>query len=298
VTRASIIIPALNEAENLSRNLPLVLQQMTVADELIVIDNGSSDNTADIARNLGARVVHEPVRGRSRARNRGIQIAAGELLVFLDADCLPASNWLGHLLRPFADPKIGCVAGEIQLIYDANELGAYLNSKGHLSQAVNFNHQFLPYAGSGNVAFRRAVLNVIGGFDETLYSGHDADICWRMQLETDYQIVLAAEAAVDHFQSLTLVALVRQKRRHAYGSVLLFKKYRRNRESERRSAKLVYWEYCSILRRGFQLVARYLGSFVGAETQINNEQKFQLLLEISDKLGRIEGSIGLRVWYP
>jgi cellulose synthase/poly-beta-1,6-N-acetylglucosamine synthase-like glycosyltransferase len=271
---------------------------MARADELIVIDNGSSDDTAAIARKFDARVVDEPVRGRSRARNRGIQIAGGELLVFLDADCRPASNWLSQLLEPFGDPKIGCVAGEIQLIYDANELGAYLNSKGHLSQAVNFNHQFLPYAGSGNVAFRRAVLKVIGGFDEALYSGHDADICWRMQLETDYQIVLATEAAVDHFQSLTLRALVRQKRRHAYGSVLLFKKYRCNRESERRSAKLVYWEYCSILRRGFDFIVRYLGSLFGAPARISNEQKFQLLLEVGDKLGRIEGSIGLRVWYP
>ena len=298
MTRASIIIPALNEAENLTRNLPLVRQQMAPSDELIIIDNGSTDGTAAIATKFDARVVHEPVRGRSRARNRGIQIANGGLLVFLDADCRPVSNWLGYLLEPFDNPKIGCVAGEIQLIYDTNELGAYLNAKGHLSQAVNFNHPFLPYAGSGNVAFRREVLNVIGGFDEALYSGHDADICWRMQLETTYQIVLAAKASVDHFQSLTLAALVRQKRRHAYGAVLLFKKYRRNRESERRSAKLVYWEYCSILRRALNFTVHYLGSAVGAQSRINDEQKFQLLLEISDKLGRLEGSIGLRVWYP
>lgn len=298
MTRASIIIPALNEAENLSCTLPLVRKQMGPRDELIVIDNGSTDGTAAIANEFATRVVHEPVRGRSRARNRGIQVAAGDLLLFLDADCRPAPNWLRLMLEPFGDSRIGCVAGEIRLIYDANELGAYLKAKGHLSQAVNFNHPFLPYAGSGNVAFRREVLNVIGGFDEGLYSGHDADICWRMQLETDYRIVLAADASVDHFQSLTLAALVRQKRRHAYGSVLLFKKYRRNRESERRSAKLVYWEYCSILRRALNLVVRYLGSSIGRRGEITNEQKFQLLLEISDKLGRIEGSIGLRVWYP
>ena len=298
MTRASIIIPALNEAVNLARNLPLVREQMGLTDELIVIDNGSTDDSAAIAKKFATRVVHEPVRGRSHARNRGIEAAAGGLLVFLDADCRPAPNWLCCMLEPFGDLRIGCVAGEIQLIYDANELGAYLNAKGHLSQAVNFNHPFLPYAGSGNVAFRREVLDAIGGFDEALYSGHDADICWRMQLETDYRIVLAAKASVDHFQSLTLASLMRQKRRHAYGSVLLFKKYRCNRESERRSAKLVYWEYCSILRRAFNFVVRYLGSVVGARPRVNSEQKYQLVLEISDKLGRIEGSIGLRVWYP
>lgn len=271
---------------------------MGPTDELIIIDNGSTDDTAAIATKSGARVEQEPVRGRSRARNRGIRVATGDLMLFLDADCRPSPQWLSRMLEPFENAKVGCVAGEIQLIYDSSELGAYLNAKGHLSQAVNFNHPFLPYAGSGNVAFRRQVLDVIGGFDEDLYSGHDADICWRMQLETPFQIVLAKEACVDHFQSLTLAALVRQKRRHAYGSVLLFKKYRRNRQSEQRSAKLVYWEYCSILRRAVNFAIRYMTSFTGARSSINNEQKFQLLLEVSDKLGRIEGSIGLRVWYP
>ncbi|HYA30930.1 MAG TPA: glycosyltransferase family 2 protein, partial [Acidobacteriota bacterium] len=122
MTRASIIIPALNEAGNLSRNLPLVQQQMGPTDELIVIDNGSIDDTAAIASKFGARVVHEPVRGRSRARNRGIQIAEGDLLVFLDADCRPGPNWLTRMLEPFGDLRIGCVGGEIQLIYDTNEL--------------------------------------------------------------------------------------------------------------------------------------------------------------------------------
>jgi glycosyltransferase involved in cell wall biosynthesis len=298
VIRVSVIIPALNEGENLARNLPLVRHQLEPTDELIVIDNGSTDDTAPISLKLGARVEQEFVRGRSRARNAGIKVATGDILVFLDADCRPVPNWLTCMLRSFDDPNVGCVAGEIRLIYDSSELGAYLNSKRHLSQAVNFNHPFLPYGGSGNVAFRKKVLDVIGGFDEELYSGHDADICWRMQLETPYRIALAQDACVDHLQSLTLPALLRQKRRHAYGSVLLFKKYRRNRQSEQRSAKLVYWEYCSILRRALKFVVQYLASFTGAPPPVNNEQKFQLLLEIGDKLGRIEGSIGLRVWYP
>ena len=297
MTRASIIIPALNEAENLTRNLPGVCQQMGPSDQLIVVDNGSSDDSAAIAKRFGAQVVHEPVRGRSQARNRGIRTAAGELLVFLDADCRPSSDWLRYLLEPFGTPNIGCVGGEIRLHYDVKELGAYLSSKGHLSQEVNFNHRFLPYAGSGNVAFRRQVIDQIGGFDEGLYSGHDADICWRMQLETQYKIVLAAEAAVDHFQSLTLYALARQKRRHAYGAVLLYKKYRRGRDSERPSAKRIYWEYSSILRRCLRLASHRLRAALGLGRQLPGEHGFQLLLEISDKIGRIEGSVGQRVWY-
>jgi cellulose synthase/poly-beta-1,6-N-acetylglucosamine synthase-like glycosyltransferase len=298
VIRASIIIPALNEAENLARHLPIIKSQLDPADELIVVDNGSSDETARIAERLGARVVAEPVRGRSRARNKGIELARGELLVFLDADCRPSPGWLPLLLEPFADPKIGCVAGEIRILFSQNRLGGYLSSKGHLSQQVNFNHSFLPYAGSGNVAFRRAVLERIGGFDEAMYSGHDADICWRMQLQTPFRIVLVADAVVDHHQSLTVAALARQKRRHAYGAVLLYKKYRDRRVHENRTLKRVYWEYRSILRRGAKFLANRAAARLGFVRQPPAEQGYQLLLEISERIGRLEGSIALRVWYP
>jgi len=293
----SVIIPALNEAENLARNLPAVIAQLGPSDELIVVDNGSNDDTAAVAKEFGVRVVHEPVRGRSQARNRGIQIATGEVLVFLDADCRPSSNWLGDLLAPFRNPSIGCVGGGIRLHYAANELGDYLCSKGHLSQEVNFSHGFLPYAGSGNVAFRRNVIKRIGGFDETLYAGHDADICWRMQMHTPYTIVLAAEAAVDHFQRLTLRALLRQKRRHAYGAVLLYKKYKNLRKSECRPLKKIYWEYRSILRRGTKFLAHKVGLRLGLCSELSQEQGYQLLLEIGEKIGRLEGSIGERVWF-
>lgn len=297
VVRVSIIIPALNEAENLIHNLPEVRSQMGPTDELIVVDNGSSDHTEVIARQFGARVISEPIRGRSRARNKGIEAAGGEVVIFLDADCRPVPRWLDCLLKPFSNAEIGCVAGEIRILFSEDRLGAYLSDKGHLSQRVNFSHSFLPYAGSGNVAFRRKVLQRIGGFDEAMFSGHDADICWRMQLQSPYRIVLAGDAIVDHRQTLSFAAVVRQKRRHAYGSVLLYKKYKDRRGSERRPLKHVYWEYNSILRRGARFVTSWLGAYLGIAKQLPVEQGYQLLLEISERVGRIEGSIALRVWY-
>lgn len=297
MVRASIIIPALNEAENLARNLPEVVSQLGPHDEVVVVDNGSDDGTADISARLGAIVVHEPIRDRSRARNKGIESARGDIAVFLDADCRPSPQWLQCLLLPFENPEVGCVAGEILIHYSDNKLGEYLKSKGHLSQHVNFGHPFLPYGGSGNVAFRTEVLHQIGGFDEALFSGHDADICWRMQLQTNYRIVLASDALVDHFQQLTFPALVRQKRRHAYGAVLLYKKYRSLRKSERRSLKHIYWEYRSIVRRGTGFLARKIGLRLGLCSAAPIDQGYQLLLEFSEKIGRIEGSIGQRVWF-
>jgi cellulose synthase/poly-beta-1,6-N-acetylglucosamine synthase-like glycosyltransferase len=293
----SVIIPALNEAENLSRNLPLVCFQLGASDELIVVDNGSTDETVAIAKKHHAKVVQEPVRGRSQARNAGITRSRGDILVFLDADCCPDANWLCSLAARFENAEVGCVAGEIRVFHGENDLGVYLSQKGHLTQEVNFEHQFLPFGGSGNIAFRRSVLERIGFFDEELFSGHDADLCWRMQLETDFKIIRVPEAIVYHSQNLTPRGLIQQKRRHGHGSVLLFKKYRRYRESERRAFKQVYWEYRSILMRAAKVFSTKIvkGNDFGAA---DSGQMFQLLLEIGDKLGRIEGSLRNRIWFP
>ena len=294
----SVIIPALNEAKNLSRNLPQVRAQLDRTDELIVVDNGSSDATVAIAKEHGADVVFESVRGRSQARNAGIKRSRGEIVVFLDADCLPEQDWLHHLIVGFEDARVGCVAGEITVSHGDNGLGRYLSKKGHLTQEVNFQHPFLPFGGSANVAFRRSVLDKIGGFDENLFSGHDADLCWRMQLETDLKIIRAPDAIVYHSQTLTPKEVIRQKRRHGHGSVLLFKKYRRYRERERRPLKQVYWEYHSILSRAARSIWRKTIKDENLVTLKAPEQNFQILLEIGEKLGRIEGSVRNRIWFP
>jgi glycosyltransferase involved in cell wall biosynthesis len=85
----SIVIPAYNEERWLCATLPAVKAAMAAVDvpgEVIVVDNNSSDRTADVAREHGAQVVHEPVNQISRARNAGARAASGKYLVFLDAD--------------------------------------------------------------------------------------------------------------------------------------------------------------------------------------------------------------------
>jgi GT2 family glycosyltransferase len=211
---------------------------------------------------------------------------------------MPAPDWFKNLVNPFEDPKIGCVAGQILNQEVATQFGQYLKVKGHLSQDSTLHHGFLPYAQTGNVAFRREVFDRVGVFDEALWSGHDADLCWRMQLETSLGIVFAPSAAVYHAQDLSLRAFLRQKRRHANGAVLLYKKYRRFRGQETCSLKKTYWEYRSIATRSFRYVARTLVARFGLASHPPSDQGYQLLMEIGEKIGRIEGSIRNRIWYP
>jgi len=98
----------------------------------------------------------------------------------------------------------------------------------------------LPYAGGANLAFRRSILDVIGLFDERLFSATMPSVLAHAAANRS-RIVLVPTAAVSHSQNPSWRALFRQKRRHAHGAVLLYKKYQSQRLNERRPLKQVYW---------------------------------------------------------
>jgi glycosyltransferase involved in cell wall biosynthesis len=298
VTRVSIIIPALNEEENLARVLPAVIAQIDANDEVIVVDNGSHDRTTAVAISFNSKVVGQSKRSRACARNAGLREANGEFIVFLDADCIPQPDWLKELLAPFKNSSIGAVAGEIINLDCGDPMDRYLNQKGHLTQAENFKHPFLPFGATANLAFRNIALAETGMFDEDLLDGEDADLCWRMQLKTSFGLFLAVSSIVSHQHHFSVMDLLRQKRRHAYAAAGLYKKYRRMWQNAVPTPRKVYWEYRSILSRSVKHGLALLAAQVRLGDNPLPDAGYQLLLELGEKLGRLQGSLRFHVWYP
>ena len=101
---ASVIVPVFNGADTIGECLAslLALDYPPSGFEIVVVDNGSTDGTAAVVAGLGGRVrlLHEPVRGASAARNRGVRAARGRLVAFTDADCAVEPHWLARLVEP------------------------------------------------------------------------------------------------------------------------------------------------------------------------------------------------------
>lgn len=228
----SIIVPVFNGERFIGTCIESINKLNYPKDnfEVIVVDNGSSDRSIDTIRNfqnnsdIDIKLYVEKGKGAYRARNLGVKNAKGDIIVFTDADCIVNCNWLANIVSYFSDKTVGGVAGEIFPQKGNSLVERYAVSIEMWSQKPMFNSRLLPFAQTGNVAYRKDVFSKIGYFAKIL-AGGDADYSWRMLLETDYKMTYANNATVIHDHKIDLKGLFRQTFRYGCSNVFLQKKY-------------------------------------------------------------------------
>jgi glycosyltransferase involved in cell wall biosynthesis len=224
----SVIVCAHNEERFLAPCLHSLLAQSRVPDEILLIDNASTDRTGAVAAGIpGVRVITEPRKGLVVARERGRVEARGDLLVYVDADCRAPLTWLERIESRFAsDPQLLALSGNYRF-YDWDWWGRILLRAYDftLGPATHVLVKYILRLGvvfyGGNFAVRRAALERINGFDTTIeFHGEDTNLGRRLsrigRVELRYDCFLYTSA----------------RRYNAMGKGAVFRLYVRNFVSE------------------------------------------------------------------
>ena len=285
----SIIIPAHNAAWSLEECLAAVAQQTYPEEsrEVIIVDNNSTDATVETARAHGIEPLSCAEPGPSAARNVGVTAAQGEIVAFLDSDAVPDADWLERLLEPFAEPEIGGVGGAIMpyRVQTGAEVHAYtcgmLDQRRQLAGELPF---MPPFTATANAAFRADVVREIGGFDETLFVGEDADLCWRMQW-AGHRLHYAERAMVRHHHRANVWPYLRQTFWYGHGTARLFAKHRK------RLGRRVWieWKLYPLLLAALALIP--IMPFIGKDGWEKVKPLYDLASGLSWTGGRLLGSL-------
>ena len=223
--RVSVVVCSRNGALTLAECLTGVAELAYSNVETIVVDDGSTDETAAIAAAFGVQLVRTENQGLSAARNTGLNAASGEIVAFLDDDSVPDTDWLLYIVTALLDgehagvggPNIPPTAASLVSQAIANGPGGPIH--------VLLSDQIAEHIPGCNMAFWKDALDAVEGFDPQFrIAGDDVDICWRLQ-ERGWTLGFCAPAMVWHRRRSTIRSYLKQQREYGRAEALLERKW-------------------------------------------------------------------------
>jgi GT2 family glycosyltransferase len=281
----SVVIPCLNAAGVLARQLEaLAAQAWDGTWDVIVADNGSTDETRTVAESYERRLPSLRIvdasdqRGRQYACNVGAR-AAGRAVMFIDADDEIAPGYVAAVGDALADHPI--VAARID---DASLNDGWILEGRSGAQSHDLQHGlgFLPFGSGGTLGVQNPVFAELGGFAANMDYAEDVDFCWRAQL-AGVPIFFVPEAVVRYRYRPTLRSMFRQHRNFGRASALLYRTYRKQGMPGRatRAGLHEWWG----LSKGFLLIR-------------SRADAARWSRRLGRGVGRLLGSARYGVWYP
>jgi GT2 family glycosyltransferase len=221
----SVVVCSYNGARTIRETLEGLRRLVYPNYEVIVVDDGSTDATAAIAREYDVRLISGPNRGLSHARNVGLRAARGEIVAYIDDDAWPDPYWLTYLAAAFRRTCHAGIGGpNIPPPEDGDVATCVANAPGGPIHVLLDDTEAEHIPGC-NMAFRKAALEAIGGFDEQFRkAGDDVDVCWRLR-EQGMTLGFSPAAVVWHHRRREVGAYFRQQRGYGEAESLLERKW-------------------------------------------------------------------------
>jgi GT2 family glycosyltransferase len=217
----SAVVCAYNESALLAQCLDSLTSLDYPSLEIIVCDDGSTDDTAEVARRYPVRLLELPHAGLSAARNAGIDAARSEIMAFIDADACCHGEWPYHLVLSLEEDGVVATGGPNLPVGDVGFVERAVSAAPGAPVEVLLTDDRAEHVPGCNMAFRRGVLAEIGGFDPVYTSaGDDVDVCWKI-LDRGQEIGFSPAAQVRHHRRSTVRGYLRQQRGYGRAEALL-----------------------------------------------------------------------------
>jgi glycosyltransferase involved in cell wall biosynthesis len=228
--RYSVIVPAYNAASTLEACLQALLDQSVPREayEVLVVDDGSTDETARVAGRYPVRVLAQCHGGPASARNLGARSAGGACLLFTDADCVPIRTWIDEITRPLeADSQVAGVKG-VYRTHQTSLMARFAQLEFEEKYACLSRLKSIDFVDTGSAAFRADAFWKAGGFDPSfpVASNEDTQLSFNLVAQ-GWRLVFAERAAVYHQHSESLGRYLRRKWRHGYWRVRVYRRHPR-----------------------------------------------------------------------
>ncbi|HEX9867461.1 MAG TPA: glycosyltransferase [Candidatus Tectomicrobia bacterium] len=224
--KISVVVCAYNAEPTMRDCLESLTKLSYPRYEAVIVDDGSTDRTGIIADEYPQfKIIHQPNRGLSAARNVGLEAATGDIIAYLDSDAVADPDWLTYLAWKFKNTDHVGVGGPNLPPPEEGWLANCVASAPGSPTQILLDDEIAEHIPGCNMAFRKAALAEIDGFDTTYTAaGDDVDICWRLQ-ERGHTIGFSPAAIVWHHRRKTIKSYLRQQMGYGKAEAMLLQKH-------------------------------------------------------------------------
>jgi len=226
--KVSVIIPTYNESKNIKNCLNALLNQSYPKDkyEIIVVDDGSEDSTGEIIKKeFGDKVkfIKQERQGAGAARNNGVKMAKGEIIIFIDADCIATYNWIEEMVKLFTYQEIIGVQGAYST-YQQSIIAQFCQIEFEERYDRLKKKKYIDFVGSFSAAFQKEFFIKIGGFKTDFKMNEDVNLSYRI-IKKGGKLAFNPNAIVYHLHPDTLIKYLKTKLWRGYWRIQVYKEF-------------------------------------------------------------------------
>lgn len=224
----SIIVPVLNGENTIKECIGSLLKQSTPRNryEIIVVDDGSTDDTRSIVNNFSVRYFRQQNQGPAAARNLGAKKAVGDIILFTDSDCVVAKNWIEEIVRPILEKReIVGVKGAYKTL-QKEIIARFVQLEYEDRYGFMKKNKYIDFIDTYSAAYKRDVFISSGGFDTTFCTAmsEDTELSYRLA-KSGYKMIFNPNAIVYHYHPTSLRKYIKRKFKAAFWRILVYRKH-------------------------------------------------------------------------